>query len=127
MSVVECQLEALKKAGQQKVCSTRGSMGFEARHNNGKLYYYKKRREGDRVISEYVSSGELAEIIDLTTRLEQNRKQEIRAGIQAQQMSMDRINSIVDSHSEAVDRIVELHLLALGYHKHKRQWRRKRG
>jgi hypothetical protein len=100
-------------------------MGKETRGNN--VYYYRKRRDGDRVISEYVGSGETAEIIDIASRLEQSRKQEIRAGIQAQQMSMDRINSMVDSHSEAVDSIVELHLLALGYHKHNRQWRRKRG
>ena len=102
-------------------------MGFEERHGNGKLYYYKKRREGERVVSEYVGSGELAEIIDLTTRLEQSRKQQKREEVQAQQASADRINSLVDKHSAMVDRMVEAHLLALGYHKHNRQWRRRRG
>jgi hypothetical protein len=102
-------------------------MGFEARHGNGKLYYYKKRREGERVISEYVGSGELAEIIDLTTRLEQNRKQQQRAEVRAQQASADRINSLVDSHAAMVDKLIEAQLFALGYHKHNRQWRRRRG
>ena len=33
-------------------------MAWEER--NGKSYYYQKRREGDRVVSEYIGTGELA-------------------------------------------------------------------
>jgi hypothetical protein len=102
-------------------------MGFETRHNNGKLYYYKKRREGDRVVSEYVGSGELAEIIDLTSRLEHNHKEEIRVRIQSLQADTDQINSLVDSHSAMVDKLVESYLCGLGYHKHRGQWRQRRG
>jgi len=100
-------------------------MGIETRKGN--LYYYKKRRVGQRVVSEYVGSGEVVQLADRMVALERERKQELRESLQAQQASADWINSMVDKHSETVDRIVELHLLALGYHKHNRQWRRIRG
>lgn len=100
-------------------------MGIETR--KGKLYYYKKRREGERVVSEYVGSGEVVQLADRMAALECERKQEQRESLRSQQTSMDRINSMVDSYSEMVDRVVEAHLLALGYHKHNRQWRLRRG
>ncbi len=34
-------------------------MGWEER--NGRLYYYEKRREGRRVVSQYVGTGTFAE------------------------------------------------------------------
>ena len=100
-------------------------MGVETR--KGKLYYYKKRREGDRVVSEYVGSGEIVQMADRMAALERERRKEQRESLQAQASSLYRINSMVDSYSEMVDRVVEAHLLALGYHKHNRQWRRRRG
>ncbi|HET9531376.1 MAG TPA: hypothetical protein VFQ92_13550 [Blastocatellia bacterium] len=100
-------------------------MGVETR--KGKLYYYKKRREGDRVVSEYVGSGEIVQMADRMAALERERRKEQRESLQAQASSLYRINSMVDSYSEMVDRVVGAHLLALGYHKHNRQWRRRRG
>jgi hypothetical protein len=100
-------------------------MGVEIR--KGRLYYYRKRRESDRVVSEYVGSGEVVQIADRLAALERERKQEQRESLRAQQASIDQINSMVDSYSAMVDRVVEAHLLALGFHKHNRQWRRRNG
>ena len=36
-------------------------MAFENRHGNS--YYYRKKRDGNRVISEYLGCGELAYLI----------------------------------------------------------------
>jgi hypothetical protein len=100
-------------------------MGIETR--KGRLYYYKKRREGDRVVSQYVGGGDVIPMAERLAALEHERKQEQRAIVELQQKDADRINAIVDKHSAMVDSAVKAQLLALGYHKHNRQWRRKRG
>jgi hypothetical protein len=59
---------------------------------NGNLYYYQKRREGDR----------------------------------AERMSMAQIDRQMDEFSQLVDLLMKAELLTLGYHQHKKQWRRRR-
>ena len=47
-------------------------MGWEER--NGRMYYYSKRREGDRVISEYIGAGMGAEAIATIERIDQEKQ-----------------------------------------------------
>ena len=49
-------------------------MAWEARGN--KSYYYRKRRIGRRVVSEYVGSSETAELIAGMDVLDQEQRQE---------------------------------------------------
>ena len=97
-------------------------MGLERRKNN--LYYYSKRREGDRVISEYVGSGEVAYIADHHAKQQRQAKREMVTAIQS---SDKEIDSALDSYSLTVDALVGSCLQLLGFHKHNRQWRRKNG
>jgi len=48
-------------------------MGWEKRGNN--LYYYRKKRDGDRIVSEYVGNGRMAQRISVEDREERERKQ----------------------------------------------------
>jgi hypothetical protein len=101
-------------------------MGVEARHKAGKLYYYRKRREGDRVVSEYVGGG-------LVVDLQQKRAEidkAIREG-QAMQLKLERltakqIDHALNEFSDLVDTVTKAVLISMGYHQHHRQWRRRR-
>jgi hypothetical protein len=101
-------------------------MGIEARHNNGKLYYYKKRREGDRVISEYQGGGELVHILQHIEARDRAEKEAERARVKAERMSMAEIDKQIDDFSRMVDTLMEAELISKGFHQHKRQWRRRR-
>ena len=99
-------------------------MGWEER--GGRSYYYRKRREGRRVFSEYVGSGELAELaatLDVLDRLEREAEREVwRQERQAEAQvaaEMDRLGDVVRAVTRAA-------LLTTGYHTHKGQWRRRR-
>ena len=100
-------------------------MAIEARRN-GNLYYYKKRRERDRVVSEYVGGGLVLDIEQKRAEIERERKQANRERLEAQRMSMADIDKALDGFSNMVDSLVEAHLISLGFHQHKRQWRKKR-
>jgi hypothetical protein len=99
-------------------------MGWEKRGNG--LYYYRKRREGRRVISEYIGHGELAEAIATLDALDRERRELEREGWR---LEKETILSIARAGTEAQEVILTLTrawLLAQGYHTHKGQWRRKR-
>jgi hypothetical protein len=97
-------------------------MGIEARHGNGKLYYYDKRREGDRVVSQYVGSGLVADLAQKRAEIDKRQREAARA----ERMSIAEIDRRMGEFSELVDLLVKAELLTLGYHQHKRQWRRRR-
>jgi len=96
-------------------------MGLE-RRRNGNVYYYQKRREGNRVVSEYVGSGLVADLARKRAEIDQAQ----RAQRRAERMSMAEIDRRIDQFSGLVDLLVKAELLTLGYHQHKRQWRRRR-
>lgn len=91
-----------------------------------RLYYYRKRREGKRVISEYVGRGELAEamaVLDALEREECQAEQDRDRTKLEEQLVIDRE---IDGVSDLVGIVTRAVLLASGYHTHKGQWRRKR-
>jgi hypothetical protein len=101
-------------------------MGIEARHKSGKLYYYRKRREGGKVISEYQGGGELVHIYQHIEARERAKKEAERARAKAERRTMAEIDKQIDDFSKMVDTLMQAELIAKGYHQHKRQWRRRR-
>lgn len=94
---------------------------------NGRSYYYRKERAGKRVRSVYVGGGETAELIaqlDWMQGVEQEGKRRLarieRARLQEQDAELDRVCALVETLTTGA-------LLAAGFHKHKRQWRRRKG
>jgi hypothetical protein len=99
-------------------------MGWEKRGNG--LYYYRKRREGGQVVSEYVGSGELAELaarLDTLAQLERELEQEAWRQEQGEILEVARMD---DEAQEVILDLTRGWLLAQGYHTHKGQWRWKR-
>ena len=99
-------------------------MAWEDR--NGNPYYYRKRREGKRVVSEYVGPGligQMAAELDAEDRLERGCA---RANLVKQRTETKAIDQQVRDVESQIRTLTRAFLLAAGYHPHKRQWRKKR-
>jgi hypothetical protein len=100
-------------------------MGWENR--SGRFYYYRKRRQGSRVVSEYLGASKFAELLSEMDEMERDAGRE-RKRAERQEMArwlaLDReVNQTLDLCSS----LASAALLAAGYRTHKGQWRRKRG
>lgn len=100
-------------------------MGIERRGNN--LYYYRKRRIGDRVVSEYVGGGELAHLWAHLYGIERESRDEERHRLQVKRAEIMAGDKALADLDATISTLVQGILIAGGYHTHKGQWRRKRG
>jgi len=99
-------------------------MAWENR--SGNYYYYRKRREGKRVLSEYIGAGlvgEMAEIFDLADRAEAGQARGARL---MERTNAEVIDGKINEFEKRVKAITKAVLLVSGYHPHKRQWRKRR-
>ncbi len=99
-------------------------MGWEKR--GGKVYYYRKRRVGGRVISDYIGAGPHAELI---ADLDDLARVEAEAEREAWRQECDAMladDQRIDEAGDLVRMLTRAWLLAYGYHTHKGQWRKKR-
>ena len=102
-------------------------MALETRQRGG-VYYYRSRREGDRVVKEYVGGGRAAELmaaIDMRERAERQAKADARRAATAR---IDAADAEIDDLHRRVELLVRATLLGAGYHRHDRgDWRKRRG
>jgi len=100
-------------------------MAWEKR--GGHLYYYKKKRLGNRVVSQYVGRGSVARFaaaFDSLTRSKRKRIRHHEIKLLNESKETDKhYFSLIDISSNIIDAI----LLIQGLHKHKGEWRGKRG
>jgi hypothetical protein len=93
---------------------------------NGRLYYYRSIRNGEKVRKLYVGAGEFARIcseIDLLRRTSR------RAQRERDRVELERVKGLVaplEEVSEATKVLVTAHLVDGGYRKRKGEWRRAR-
>ena len=103
-------------------------MALERRGNN--YYRYKKKRIGRRVISEYCGGGHFAnlmQLLDQADREEANLEKEAKArSFEAEKQSQTAIDQVIESFCEETEVLTDALFLMNGYHKHSRQWRKKR-
>jgi hypothetical protein len=99
-------------------------MGWEQR--NGKRYYYRKTRQGRRVISDYVGTGEIASLLFAIDQDEYNEKMWERAKWKSQKDDFAQIEGQSQSSNLLIRGLVRAHFLLGGYHPHKGQIRKKR-
>src|SRR5829696_9507470 len=100
-------------------------MGWEERH--GRLYYYRSVREGKRVRKEYVGGGALGQLIAQLDELERLQREEEEASWREEQERLERSAAYLEELEEAAEILARAELLVAGFHKHKGQWRRRRG
>lgn len=100
-------------------------MGVESRRSN--LYYYRKRREGSRVVSEYVGGGGVgacaAKLDELEREEENARRAQERGGREAD----EALDGLLDAIGAALKEAAACELVAAGCHNRKGEWRVIRG
>ena len=100
-------------------------MGLE--NHKGHVYYYKSRRDGEKVRKLYVGAGDFAHVAAKLDEAERLRSKEEVAYWKAENEHLERSAAFVRELEEAAKVLVRAHLLASSCHKHKGQWRRQRG
>lgn len=99
-------------------------MALERR--DGRTYYYRSVRDGDKVRKVYVSAGELARIAHeretMRRALEEHRREEERRELER----LEALAAPVLELDRAAAVLARAHLVAGGYHKRKGEWRRVR-
>lgn len=97
-------------------------MAWERRHNLHR-YYYRKRRLGGRVISKYVGSGPVAQLIADLDKFEQEERREKR---HERLRMIEQDQEIDEALGLSID-MASVMLLLAGYHNNKGKWVRRRG
>ena len=97
-------------------------MGWEER--NGKRYYYRKRRIGNRVVSEYVGGGEIGDLVAELDAIERRERRAERAACLEERNHDLEIARGIDAVGDRVLALTRAVLLANGYHTHKGQWKK---
>jgi hypothetical protein len=90
-------------------------------------YYYRSRRQGAHVRSEYIGSGMFAELIAEEDQLEAEQRAADQAAWQEEVRHFKQQDRAINDALDLVDTLADAALLQAGYHQHKRQWRRNRG
>ena len=99
-------------------------MAWEQR--GGSLYYYRKRRQGRRVLSEYVGSGLAGRMASALDNDEQERRRSDREKLDQQMAEVERLDQALRRLNSSIGTIVYAMLFASGFHCHKGQWRKRR-
>ncbi len=100
-------------------------MAFEKRGNG--IYYYKKEREGNRVVSKYIGTGEVASLIAQMDELEADSKYHKRFEEQQRREKAERFEREIIEIENAFNQLVIAHLLINGYRQtDSREWRKTR-
>lgn len=101
-------------------------MGWETR--NGRQYFYRKVRNGDKIRSDYIGHGELARAI---AYFEQRDNEEIQDAkrLKSQEKEAERARETeFMAFYTAVEAEFAQAMTAAGYHRHHRgEWRKQRG
>ncbi len=99
-------------------------MGWENR--NGRRVYYRKKRIGRRVVSEYVGSGEAASMLAILDEHERDKAELKRRAWRKTIESDAGIESLMRDAGHIVKTLTDATLAANGYRRHKGQWRKRR-
>jgi hypothetical protein len=101
-------------------------MGWETRARGGR-YYTRSRREGGRVVREYVGTGPAAELARRRDAQERARRREQAALLRAERDRLDAVDQAVAELCDLSDALARGALTLAGYHRHDRgEWRKRR-
>jgi hypothetical protein len=94
---------------------------------NGRLYYYRSVRDGEKVRKVYVGAGEFARICSETDILQRTSRRAQRERERAELERLEALIAPVLELSETAEILAHAHLIAAGHHRHKGEYRRARG
>ena len=93
--------------------------------HNGRRFYYKKHRVGSHVVSEYVASGDLADIAALLESRERRLDALEQEQAAEQRAADDNFDRTLDALQRTIRAVIQDALFAEGFYLHKGQWRPK--
>jgi len=93
---------------------------------DGRLYFYRSVRDGERVRKVYVGAGEFARICSEIDLLRRSSRRAQRERERAELERLEDLVALVEEVSEAAKVLVMAHLVDGGYRKRKGEWRRAR-
>jgi len=100
-------------------------MGWERR--GSRVYLYRKRRIGQRVVSEYVGNGTLGTVLAGVDSEAKRLRDEMNVRIRAHRKKVQDIDSELVAVMRRTTRLMAVLLRREGYHQHKGTWRKRRG
>jgi hypothetical protein len=93
---------------------------------DGRLYYYRSVRDGERIRKVYVGAGEFARICSETDLLRRSSRRAQRERERAELERLKGLVALLEEVSEAAKVLLIAHLVDGGYRKRKGEWRRAR-
>jgi hypothetical protein len=100
-------------------------MPWETR--GGRRYYYRKVRRGGRVFSVYEGGGLSGTLAAQRDAAERETRAQTRAELRRELRRQDAIDAKVEQSWRIAEQAARAVLEAAGFHRHKRQWRLRRG
>ena len=88
-------------------------------------YYYRSRREGNRVVTEYLGRRSWVPALLRLETVEREQKAAERAAMRAEREAELEIDREIDNLGADARGLTSAVLLVSGYHTHKREWRRR--
>jgi hypothetical protein len=102
------------------------NMSWETRAR-GTRYYTRSRRQQGQIVREYIGKGDEAERIAAIDCQARRQREEVRdAEGSIRRATDDEEAPIIALHAQA-EMLTRGALLVAGFHRHHRQWRRRRG
>ena len=89
-------------------------------------YYYRSKRQGKRVVTEYIGSGYAGLVAEVVTERARQEAETKRREWEAIRDEQQRLDQIVNDFGKLATAHAEAALLLNGFHQSKRRWRRKR-
>ena len=90
-------------------------------------YYYRARKIGGQVVSQYIGRGEIGVLIAIGDALEREEREQEREAFRAWKQDLASLDEPLEELNSLVDKLAHAALLAAGFHQHRRgEWRRRR-
>jgi hypothetical protein len=93
---------------------------------NGRRYYYRSERQGSRVRTIYCGTGEFGSLMAKTDEILRAEREAERNERQADREEVDAEERAVAEWFDGIQAVSDAAMVTVGFHKHKREWRRER-
>jgi hypothetical protein len=97
-------------------------MAWEKRRN-GRLYYFRAERHGNRVRKIYCGGGEKGRLAAAADQAVRDSHVNAAQHRRVNQRPLEELTSTLDEFGELIDRLVTCRLLCSGWRNHNREWR----
>ena len=99
-------------------------MAWETRR--GRRYYYRYRWQGKKAAKIYVGCGPVAEMAARMDAEARSSRERAKQEVSKMAATLQHADALLVELNRGIDLLVAAEMLAAGFHRHGRTWRRKR-